>query len=89
MLDEYANDKNAAKSASKLADMSHPSGANTMPGSMAGAACRQSSKTLLLKHAERLRREAFQLEALAYQVEHIHGEAEAILYRLLAGVTRT
>ena len=52
---------------------------------MAASAGRQSTKRLLLEHAERLRREAHQLEALAYQTESIHGEAEEILYRLLSG----
>ena len=39
----------------------------------------------MLEHAERLRREANQLENLAYSVEYIHGDAEATLHRLLSG----
>lgn len=46
---------------------------------------RQSSKALLLDHAERLRRKANQLEALAYAVEYIRGDAEGTLYGLLSG----
>jgi hypothetical protein len=58
----------------KLAEMSG--------GAMAG---RQSSKTLLLEHAERLRRQANQIEGLAYAVEMIGGDAENTLYGLLSG----
>ena len=59
---------------------------NAALGAMIGSAAgRQSTKGLLLEHAERLRREAHQLEALAYQVGNISGEAEQMLYRLLSG----
>lgn len=54
-------------------------------GSMSGSAGRQSCKSLLLEHAERMRREANQLETLAYAVERVQGDAEAMLYRLLSG----
>jgi hypothetical protein len=74
--EEYAN-----KETSKLAEMAKEP-INT--GAMAGCAGRQSSKALLLEHADRLRREANQLEALAYAVERVQGDAEGTLYRLLA-----
>ena len=51
----------------------------------AGYAARQSCKALLLEHAERMRREANQLENLASIVEQIHGDAENTLWRLLQG----
>lgn len=47
------------------------------------AACREMSKTALLEAAERLRRRAHQLEALAYQTEHVRGEAEEMLWELV------
>lgn len=55
--------------------------------SMAGecVAGRQTTKTLLLEHAERLRRHANNLEGLAYAIEHVGGDAEATLYGLLSG----
>lgn len=61
----------------KMAEMPRHTGA--------GVAARQSSKSLLLEHVERLRRKANQLEALAYAVEHIRGDAEATLHGLLSG----
>lgn len=79
MRDEYAN-----KTLSKLAEM--PTQKEPMnTGAMSGCAGRQSSKALLLEHADRLRREANQLEALAYAIERVQGDAEGTLYRLLAG----
>lgn len=71
---KYANQ---AQTASKVPVM--PSG-----GYMAGEAGRQSTKSMLLEGAERLRKEAMQLEALAYATEHVNGEADQMLYRLLS-----
>lgn len=61
--------------------------AASLMGNMAGQPMtgRQSSKTLLLEHVERLRRKANQLEALAYSIDHITGDAEGTLYGLLSG----
>ena len=76
---EYAN-----KAAQAIRDVQPQTG-----GSLLGAACgRQSSKALLNEHADRLRREAHQLEALAMQIDHLTPEAEAILYTLLSGHRR-
>lgn len=50
-----------------------------------GCAGRQSSKSLLLAHAERLRRKANQIEGLAYAIEHVSGDAESTLHGLLSG----
>lgn len=44
---------------------------------------RQTCKGLLLEHVSRMRRDAHALEALAVQIDHVEGEAEMILYRLL------
>ena len=78
----YAKANEAAmRSAKVLAEMPQ----QATGAMMAGAACRQSSKSLLLEHAERLRREANQLETLAYAVENVRGDAEATLHRLLSG----
>ena len=52
---------------------------------MMAMAGKLSSKSLLLEHAERLRRQAHQLEGLAYAIEHISGDAESTLYGLLSG----
>lgn len=46
-------------------------------------ACREMAKTALLATADRLRRRAHQLEALAYQTEHVRGEAEEMLWELV------
>lgn len=67
-------DRNYANAA-KLAEM---------PQMQAGTAGRLSTKAMLLEGAERLRREAHQLEALAYAVEYVSGDAETMLHRLLS-----
>ena len=66
----------ATQAAEKLAEM--PLMMNTEAG-------RQSTRVMLMEHVERLRREAHQLEALAYQIDRIGGEAEQMLYSLLSG----
>ncbi len=67
--------------------------ANYATGQQAGApqrsladacAARELTKTMLLAAAERMRREANKVEALAYAVEHISGDAEETLYSLLS-----
>lgn len=45
-------------------------------------AARERAKTLLLSQADRLRKRAHALEALAYATEHVHGEAEEALWDL-------
>lgn len=83
-MDLEKNYQNAAigqMSGKKLAERSQP-----YPPMTAGeCAGRQSSKALLLEHAERLRKEAHNLESLAYAVEHVRGDAESTLYRILSG----
>ncbi len=55
---------------------------------MTAMAGRQSAKSYILDHVERLRREAHQLEALAMQIDHLSPEAETILYLVLSGQRR-
>lgn len=73
---------NRAGTSEKLAEM--PAKQYAQSAGIAGSAGRQSTKDMLLSKAESMRREAHELEALAYAVEHVRGDAEMMLYRLLS-----
>src|SRR5258706_7971733 len=67
-------DENYTNAASKLAEPQHGE-------AMAG---RMNTKAMLLGKAENIRPRTHQLESLAYAIENVRGDAEAMLHRLLS-----